>query len=109
MLLGAFVIQGLQPGPLLYKDHMDLVYAIFASMVVAQFVMQFVGMAGMRLFARVIMIENSILMPMILVLSIVGSFAMRSSVFDVGLTIIFGLSATSCSGMTIPSLRSCWP
>ena len=50
VLLGAFVIQGLQPGPLLYKEHMDLVYAIFASMVVAQFVMQFVGMVGMQIF-----------------------------------------------------------
>jgi putative tricarboxylic transport membrane protein len=91
VLLGAFVIQGLQPGPLLYKEHMDLVYAIFASMVVAQFVMQFVGMVGMRFFAKVIQIENSILMPMILVLSIIGSYAMRGSVFDVGLTIVFGI------------------
>jgi putative tricarboxylic transport membrane protein len=91
VLLGAFVIQGLQPGPLLYKEHMDLVYAIFASMVVAQFVMQFVGMVGMRFFAKVIMIENSILMPLILVLSIIGSYAMRGSVFDVGLTIVFGI------------------
>ncbi len=91
VLLGAFVIQGLQPGPLLYKEHIDLVYAIFASMVVAQFAMQFVGMVGMRFFAKVIMIENSILMPMILVLSIIGSYAMRGSVFDVGLTILFGI------------------
>jgi putative tricarboxylic transport membrane protein len=91
VLLGAFVIQGLQPGPLLYKEHMDLVYAIFASMVVAQFVMQFVGMVGMQFFAKVIMIENSILMPMILVLSMIGSYAMRGSVFDVGLTVVFGI------------------
>jgi putative tricarboxylic transport membrane protein len=91
VLLGAFVIQGLQPGPLLYKEHMDLVYAIFASMIVAQFMMQIIGMGGMRIFAKVIMIENSILMPMILVLSIIGSYAMRGSVFDVGLTILFGI------------------
>jgi len=91
VLLGAFVIQGLQPGPLLYKEHMDLVYAVFASMIVAQFLMQFVGMAGMRFFAKVILIENSILMPMILVLSMIGSYAMRGNVFDVGLTIVFGI------------------
>ena len=91
VLLGAFVIQGLQPGPLLYKEHMDLVYAVFASMIVAQFLMQFIGMAGMRFFAKVILIENSILMPMILVLSMIGSYAMRGNVFDVGLTIVFGI------------------
>jgi putative tricarboxylic transport membrane protein len=91
VLLGAFVIQGLQPGPLLYREHIDLVYAIFASMIVAQFMMQIVGMAGIRLFAKVIMIKKHILMPMILVLSLVGSFAMRGNIFDVGLTLVFGV------------------
>jgi len=70
---------------------MDLVYAVFASMIVAQFLMQFVGMAGMRFFAKVILIENAILMPLILVLSMIGSYAMRGNVFDVGLTIVFGI------------------
>ena len=67
VLLGAFVIQGLQPGPLLYKEHIDIVYQIFASMMVAQFVMQFLGMAGIQFFARVIMVDRAILTPAIFV------------------------------------------
>lgn len=91
VLLGAFVIQGLQPGPMLYKEHMDIVYQIFASMMLAQFAMQFIGMAGIQLFARVIMVDRAILTPAIFVLSMVGAFAMRSNVFDVYTTLAFGI------------------
>ena len=91
VLLGAFVIQGLQPGPMLYKEHMDIVYQIFASMMLAQFAMQFIGMAGIQLFARVIMVDRAILTPAIFVLSCVGAFAMRSNVFDVYCTLFFGV------------------
>lgn len=91
VLLGAFVIQGLQPGPMLYKEHMDVVYQIFASIMLAQFAMQFIGMAGIRLFARVIMVDRAILTPTIFVLSMVGAYAMRSNVFDVYTTLAFGI------------------
>ena len=91
VLLGAFVIQGLQPGPMLYKEHMDIVYQIFASMMLAQFAMQFIGMAGIQLFARVIMVDRAILTPAIFVLSCVGAFAMRGNVFDVYCTLFFGI------------------
>jgi putative tricarboxylic transport membrane protein len=90
VLLGAFVMQGLQPGPMLYKEHMDIVYQIFASMMLAQFAMQFIGMAGIQFFARVIMVDRSILTPSIFVLSAVGAFAMRANIFDVYTTLAFG-------------------
>jgi putative tricarboxylic transport membrane protein len=91
VLLGAFVMQGMQPGPMLYKEHMDVVYQIFASMMLAQFAMQFIGMAGIQFFARVIMVDRSILTPSIFVLSAVGAFAMRSNIFDVYTTLAFGV------------------
>jgi putative tricarboxylic transport membrane protein len=91
VLLGAFVVQGLQPGPMLYKEHMDVVYQIFASMMLAQFAMQFIGMAGIRLFAKVILVDRAILTPAIFVLSMVGAFAMRSNLFDVYTTLAFGI------------------
>ncbi len=91
VLLGAFVIQGLQPGPMLYKEHIDIVYQIFASMMLAQFAMQFIGMAGIQLFARVIMVDRAILTPSIFVLSCVGAFAMNGNIFDVYCTLFFGV------------------
>jgi len=91
VLLGAFIIQGLQPGPLLYIEHLDVVYNVFASMIVANIVMLLVGMAGIRFFARIILVKREILNPVIFILSIVGSFAMRQNVFDIGLTLGFGV------------------
>ena len=91
VLLGAFVVQGLQPGPMLYKEHMDFVYQIFASMMLAQIAMQFIGMAGIRVFAKVILVDRAILTPSIFVLSMVGAFAMRSNIFDVYTTLAFGM------------------
>ena len=91
VLLGAFIIQGLQPGPMLYKEHIDIVYQIFASMMLAQFVMLFIGMAGIRLFSKVILVDRAILTPSIFVLSMVGAFAMRSNIFDVYTTLAFGI------------------
>ncbi len=91
VLLGAFVLQGLQPGPLLYKEHIDVVYNVFASLIVANFAMLIIGMLGIRLFAKVIMVKRAILMPAILVLSIVGSYAMRGDTFDVYVMLTFGV------------------
>ncbi len=91
VLLGAFVIQGLQPGPLLYKEHLDVVYNVFSSMIVANIAMLIVGAVGIRFFARIIGVQKEILIPVIFVLSLVGSYAMRQNVFDVYLTIGFGV------------------
>jgi len=91
VLLGAFIIQGLQPGPMLYKENIDIVYQIFASMMLAQFAMLLIGMAGIRLFAKVILVDRAILTPTIFVLSMVGAFAMRSNIFDVYTTLAFGI------------------
>ena len=91
VLLGAFIIQGLEPGPMLYRDHIDIVYQIFASIMLAQFAMQFIGMAGIRFFAKVVTVNRAILTPAIFVLSMVGSYAMRSNIFDVYTALAFGI------------------
>lgn len=91
VLLGAFVLQGLQPGPLLYKEHIDIVYNVFASLIVANFALLIIGALGIRLFAKVIMVKRAILMPAILVLSIVGAYAMRGDIFDVYVMLTFGV------------------
>jgi putative tricarboxylic transport membrane protein len=65
VLLGAFVVQGLQPGPLLYRDHLDVVYAVFAAMMIANIVMFIVGSFGAKLFAKVITVNRSILLPVL--------------------------------------------
>jgi putative tricarboxylic transport membrane protein len=93
VLMGALTIHGFQPGPLLIKDHPGVVYPIFAGMILAQFVMLGVGLGGMRFFARIINIDRRIMTPIIFFLCVVGSYAMRFSFFDVGVSLIIGIIA----------------
>jgi len=91
VLMGAFIMKGFQPGPMMYVDHLDVVYAVFAAMIVANFAMLVVGMCGVRLFAKVISFRRNYLIPCILVLSLVGSYAINQNMFDVYFAIIMGV------------------
>ncbi len=93
VLLGALTIHGFQPGPLLFRDHLDVIYPIFAGMILAQFILLIVGLSGARFFASIINIDRKILTPSIFFLCVVGSYSMRFSFFDVGLSMAIGLVA----------------
>jgi putative tricarboxylic transport membrane protein len=91
VLMGAFILQGFQPGPMMYVENMEIVYAVFASMIVANFAMLVVGMCGVKLFAKVISIERKLLIPAIMVLSLVGSYAINRNMFDVYFALAMGV------------------
>lgn len=93
VLLGALTIHGLQPGPMLFRDHLDVIYPIFAGMIMAQAVLLLVGLSGAKYFAKLINIDRRILTPVIFFLCVVGSYSMRFSFWDVGLSLIIGLIA----------------
>ncbi|MCP4746967.1 MAG: C4-dicarboxylate ABC transporter permease [Desulfobacteraceae bacterium] len=91
VLLGAFMLHDLVPGPLLFRDSPEIVYGIFAALIVANFVMLILGLFGNRMFIRVVSIPDAILYPLILAIGIIGSFAVNSSMFDVSACIGFGI------------------
>lgn len=93
VLLGALTIHGFQPGPLLFRDHLEIVYPIFAGMILCQLALLMVGLAGARLFSRLINIDIKVLTPVIFLLCIVGSYSMRFSFFDAGLALSIGVLA----------------
>jgi len=91
VMLGAFIMKGIQPGPMMYVDHMDIVYRVFAAMIIANIAMLLVGMSGIRLFAKVISIDKQKLLPIILVLSLVGAYSINGNMFDAGLALGMGV------------------
>lgn len=103
ILLGALVIQGIQPGPLLFSEHASTVYTVFASLVVANLLMLFCGMLGVRLFCRVVEIPKKFIIPTIVVLSLVGAYAMNNSVFDVYVCLFFGVVGYFMQKVHMPS------
>lgn len=88
VLIGALTLQGLQPGPLLFTQHMDIVNRIFAGTLVANLLMLILGLLGIRLFVKAIQIKPYILTPIIFTLCILGSYALRNNLFDVGTMLI---------------------
>ncbi len=90
-MIGALTIQGLQPGPLLFKENAVLVYTIFAGAFVANCCMALLGLSCIRVFIKVLSVPKQILTPVIMVLCVIGSYAMANSVFDVWIMLVFGI------------------
>ncbi|WP_320130237.1 tripartite tricarboxylate transporter permease [uncultured Sphaerochaeta sp.] len=91
ILIGALTVQGLQPGPLLFTEHTTLVYSIFLGMFIANCTMLILGLSCLKLFVKVLSVPKTILTPMIFILCIVGSYAINTSFFDVGVMLFFGI------------------
>lgn len=103
MLLGAFMIHGLQPGPLLFTTSSKLVYTIFAACIIANFMMLALEFLGIRVFVKLLTVPKHILMPIIMVLCAVGAFAANKNIFDVQSLILFGLLGYLMSKFKLPS------
>ncbi|MBN2859526.1 MAG: tripartite tricarboxylate transporter permease, partial [Sphaerochaetaceae bacterium] len=91
VLLGAFMIQGLTPGPLLFKDHGSTIFAIFAGFFIINIVMMIFGIVGVKYFAHVNSLPAELLYSIIFVMCAVGSFAVDNTLFNVGVVLVFGL------------------
>ena len=91
VLVGALMIHDLVPGPMLFTSNPGLVYGLFASMLVANIFMLFVGALGGKLWLKVIKISPAVLIPMIVAVAFIGSFAVKNSLFDVGACLVFGI------------------
>lgn len=91
VLIGAFLIHGLLPGPLLFRQHPDLVYGLFAALFVGNVIMLGLGLFGTRLWTRIVAVPPKILMPMVLALSLFAAYAESNSIFAVWTAIVFGV------------------
>ena len=103
ILLGALIIQGLQPGPLLFTKNADIVYGLFSSLLVGNVLMLLFGLLGVRLFCRVVELPKRIIIPVIVTLSIVGAYSMNNSIFDVWVCIGFGIIGYIMQKVDMPS------
>lgn len=91
VLMGGLIIHGLQPGPELFTTYAPMTYTFFAGFVLVQFAMLILGFAGCKIFAQVARISDAILIPSIVVLCVVGSYAINNNFTEVILMLIFGL------------------
>lgn len=90
VLLGAFVLYGLRPGPLLLTDHADVFWGLIASMYVGNLMLLVLNLPGAPLFASVLRLPYSVIATGILGISLAGVYSLQNSMFDVWVAIAFG-------------------
>ncbi len=91
LLIGAFIIHGVTPGPLMFEEHGRLVYGIYGGMLVGNVLNLLVGAIGLRIFVRVLSIPRSIIYPVIVFICLTGAYIADSSLFAVGVMIFFAV------------------
>jgi putative tricarboxylic transport membrane protein len=102
VLLGALVLYGLNPGPLLFQEHSDVVWPIIASMYLGNIALLVMNLPMVPLFARLLHTPYKVLYPAILLISVVGVYSVNFSIFDVGLLVVFGLLGYVMRKLDIP-------
>ena len=85
------MVHGLRPGPYLFTEQVEKVYQIFGAMLVANVMFLAIGLYAAKLFARISLVPRQILWPIILCLSVIGAYALSSSLLDVWIALIFGV------------------
>ncbi len=91
VMLGALILHGLRPGPLLFTTQPEFAYTIMITAVVANIFIIIASPFFIRFFAKIFQIPVGVIATGILVLSIVGSFAIRNNIADVWIVLLFGL------------------
>ena len=91
MLLGAVMIQGWIPGPRLFLDNKEVIYASISSLFLQQFVMFIMGTILCVFAIRLIRIPIKYLLPCIVLFTVLGAFSSRNATFDAGLMLAFGI------------------
>src|SRR5699024_5913748 len=89
ILLGGFVIQGIQPGPLLMQQNPGVVQAVYIAFLLSIIVVFLLQLFGMRLFPLILKIPKNYLFGILVVLSAVGAFSDSNNTFDIWLMLVF--------------------
>ena len=91
VMLGALMIHGLRPGPLLFDKNPEFVWTVIASMYIGNVMLLVLNLPLVPLWAQLLRIPHPVLIPLVLAISFIGVYAVDNSVFEVWVAIIFGV------------------
>ena len=91
MLLAAFMLHGITPGPLLFREYGNVVYAIFAILIIANVMTFLLQIYGLKAFVKLLDVPKQYLYPIIIVLAIIGAFGLNNRQFDVFCIFVFAI------------------
>jgi len=102
IMLGALMIQGLVPGPLLFSQEPVTVYSIFSALGISNILMLVMGLLAIRPLAKILLVPVGVLMPSVIALCIVGGYAVNNSTFDLLIVAVFGIMGYLMHKVEIP-------
>jgi putative tricarboxylic transport membrane protein len=91
VMLGALMIHGLRPGPMLFSTHPEFVWGLIASMYIGNIMLVILNMPMIGVWVRLLKVPYSVLMPLIITISAVGVFATDNNIFDMWVMFFFGV------------------
>ncbi|MEM1982790.1 MAG: tripartite tricarboxylate transporter permease [Sulfolobales archaeon] len=100
--LGALMAHGLRPGPMLFQRHGTLITAMFAVFILANLLMLLIGYLAIRLSSNILRIPRNVLVPLIAVFCVIGSYAVNNSLFDVWCMLLLGILGYFMERLGIP-------
>jgi putative tricarboxylic transport membrane protein len=103
VMMGAFLLHGIQPGPLLFSKSPEAVYTIFVGMLVCNLIMILAGLITAKFFSELMRVPENILSAFIISFCLLGAFALRNDMTDVWFMIIFGIVGYFMRRYDLPS------
>ena len=91
ILIGAFLMHGVTPGPLVFQQQPALIYGIYAAMIFASLSLLAIGYFGQSFFARAVQVQLKYIVPVVLFLCSIGAYLQGGGVFGIGVMIVFGI------------------
>lgn len=91
LLMAAFLIQGIQPGPMIFREHPDVIYGIYAGLISANIMLFLIAYPLLKYFAKVASLRVGHIFPVIMVFSIIGAYSSNQNWFDVKVMLFFGM------------------
>jgi putative tricarboxylic transport membrane protein len=102
MLLGGMIMCGLKPGPLLFQNNPDFVWAIIAALFFTNFILLIMNLPMVPLFAYALRLPYSLLYPIIFIICVIGAYSLNSSILDVAVMFLFGVFGYAMKKYDIP-------
>lgn len=91
LIFGALLMQNIVPGPNLVSDHPDVFWGVIASMYIGNILLLVLNLPLVGVFVQLLRVRGTIMAPIILLVAVCGVYSVRTSMFDVGVAVVFGI------------------
>lgn len=102
IIMGAFMMNGLIPGPFLFRDHADVAWAVIASLYIGNLMLVILNLPLIPMWVAVLKIPNSVLYALILGFSVLGAYSLNNNVFDIAVMTTFGVVGYTLRKLDFP-------